>query len=173
MKVHSLQFTAHSYKITAKAAVCIIFTVCGLQFTVHAAETVASRDLIENAASFDGREVKYKAEAVTAVLDRGSHSWVNLNDGDNAIGIWCEKERLAGVAFIGNYKNRGDILEVEGVFHRACPEHGGELDIHASSVKVVSPGFPADEAPGERRLKAAAALFLIALFIAILFRRRL
>jgi hypothetical protein len=44
------------------------------------------------------------------------------------------------IKFTGNYKFRGDLLEIAGVFHRACPEHGGDLDIHAQSVRCIENG---------------------------------
>lgn len=131
-----------------------------------------SKELIENAKSLDGRDVTYRGELVTAVLNRKDHSWVNLNDGDNAIGVWCEDSMVRPVKFIGDYKNRGDILEVSWIFHRACPAHGGELDIHAQTVSVVRHGFPQSERIYKTKLDLSIALFLIILSIVIIFRKR-
>jgi hypothetical protein len=44
------------------------------------------------------------------------------------------------ISLVGGYGKKGDNVRVEGVFHRACPEHGGDLDIHAGSVTVLSTG---------------------------------
>jgi hypothetical protein len=74
---------------------------------------------------------------------------------------------------LGNYKNEGDILEATGVFHRACPEHGGELDIHADSVNIVAAGFPVEERVYPRRLNAAIAFFILALLAIFTLRKRL
>ena len=129
--------------------------------------------MIENAKALDGKTVQYRGEAVTAVLNRGEYSWVNLNDGDNAIGIWCKSASLASIKFIGDYKNRGDILEAKGVFHRACPAHNGELDIHADSIKIAKPGFPVSERMLRRKLNAAIAVFLLTILLAAAFRKRI
>jgi len=137
------------------------------------AEALSSRELIENAKALDGKTVQYRGEAVTAILNRGEHSWVNLNDGGNAIGIWCKSPSLASIKFIGDYKNKGDILEVEGVFHRACPAHNGELDIHADSVRVVKPGFAVSERTERRKLNLAAAVFLLTILVVVIFRKRI
>ena len=110
---------------------------------------------------------------MTAILDRGEYSWINLNDGDNAIGIWCKSSMTAPVKFIGDYKNHGDVLEVEGVFHRACSEHGGELDIHAVRVSVVSPGYPTRERVNTGRINFSIALFICIALAAAVWRRRL
>jgi len=96
-----------------------------------------------------------------------------LNDGDNAIGIWCKSASLASVKFIGDYKNKGDILEAEGVFHRACSAHNGELDIHADSVKIIKAGFPVSERMLRRKLNLAAAVFLLTILLVVIFRKRI
>jgi hypothetical protein len=41
----------------------------------------------------------------------------------------------------GDYRHKGDMVEVMGVFNRACREHGGDLDIHAESIRVIALGY--------------------------------
>ncbi len=151
----------------------IPYTLCSIPYTLSYAETLSSKELIANAKSLNGRTVTYKGEAVTAILKRGEHSWINLNDGDNAIGVWCKSEFTDSVKFIGNYKNKGDILEVEGTFNRDCSLHGGELDIHANTVHIVKRGYPTKEITDEARLNASMVIFLTVLLLALIFKRRL
>jgi len=132
-----------------------------------------STELIEHAGAIDGSTVTYKGEIVAAVMNRGEHSWVNLNDGYNAIGIWCRTGSLSDVKTLGNYKNEGDVLEVTGVFHRACPEHGGELDIHADSVRIESRGFPIEEHISMRRIDITIMFFILALLAIFMMRKRI
>lgn len=132
-----------------------------------------STELINGANAIDGNIVTYKGEIVAAVMNRGENSWVNLNDGYNAIGIWCETGSLNDVKTLGDYKNEGDILEVTGVFHRACPVHGGELDIHADSVRIEAGGFPVEEHVSMRRVNAAIAFFILALLAIFMMRKRI
>ncbi|MDI6605534.1 MAG: hypothetical protein QME65_00070, partial [Candidatus Omnitrophota bacterium] len=60
---------------------------------------------------------------------------------EKAIGVWLEASLLKDAPLTaGNYRSSGDIIEVSGVFHRACPEHGGDLDIHALQVQKIAAG---------------------------------
>lgn len=136
------------------------------------AETISSKELIENAKSLDGKTVAYRGEAVTAILNRGEYSWMNLHDGDNAICVWAAKSDSNIVRFIGDYRHKGDILDVDGTFNRACPLHGGELDIHADSVKIVKPGHLISEKMNRKKIGVSATLFLIILSIIAIFRKR-
>lgn len=132
-----------------------------------------SKELIASANTLDGSAVSYKGEVITAIMNRGGHSWVNLSDGDNALGVWCKSDSLESVRIFGGYKYRGDMLEVEGVFHRACPVHGGELDIHADRVVITAIGFPIDERIDARKTDVAIVLFVLALLTILMLRKRL
>jgi hypothetical protein len=137
------------------------------------AATYSSKALIENSKLLDGKRVTYKGEAVTAIMKRGDYAWVNVNDGQSAIGVWCDSHMLDDVKFLGTYKHKGDMLEIEGIFNRACPVHGGELDIHANKVKVTDAGFPVMERIDLRKAALAAFLFLMTIAATIVFRRRI
>ena len=141
--------------------------------TCYAQEVMSSKELIEFAKKLDGKKVAYKGEVITAVMDRGQHAWLNLYDGDKAIGVWCAKDDVGQINFIGNYKNRGDIIKVEGTFNRACPIHGGELDIHADTVTIVKSGYPVTEEENEGNLNIAIIIFLIILLAGVVFKKRL
>lgn len=134
---------------------------------------MTSTELIEEAEKFDGKKVIYAGELITTVMNRGSHSWINLHDGKNAIGVWCESAQLSGVKFAGDYKNTGDVIEAEGIFHRACPEHYGELDIHAVKAAITKEGFPREEDVNKRRATFSVAVFSALLLMIMIFRNRL
>jgi len=166
---YRLQVTGYKIKVLL-AVIIFLFPVSCFLFPVYAAPT-SSKELIDDAKTFDGRIVTYKGEAVTAILKRGEYSWINLNDGENAIGIWCKSSLLDQVKYLGDYKHKGDIVEVEGVFHRACPQHKGELDIHAEKIRILRQGFAIKEDIDKRKMHAATALLVITLF-AIMFLKR-
>jgi hypothetical protein len=159
---------------TAKIFSIILITLYSLLSTLYSAHaaTTSSKELIDDAKTFDGRTVTYKGEAVTAILKRGEYSWVNLNDGENAIGVWCKSSLLDQLKYAGDYKHKGDTIEVEGTFHRACPQHKGELDIHAEKAKILKQGFGIKEDIDKRKMHAAVAILLITLFAIIFFRRK-
>jgi hypothetical protein len=133
----------------------------------------SSSELIEKARELNGRKLNYSGELITAILNRGEYSWINLNDSSNAIGVWCKSSLLTGVKFAGDYKKHGDTIEVNGVFNRACSMHNGELDIHANTVKVVKNGHFVERAIDTKSIKSAIILFAVLCFTVIVFKKRL
>ena len=106
----------------------------------YAQTTVTSTELIERAKELNGKEVSYQGEAIGEAMARGEHFWINLNDGENAVGVWAPHNFLSLISFTGSYKAKGDWLEVKGIFNRACAMHGGDLDIHAVTLIKMSEG---------------------------------
>lgn len=104
------------------------------------AAPVTSTELISNAGRYNGETVVFEGEIIGDIMLRGSYAWINVNDGNNALGVWVKNEMLRGIRYGGSYSQRGDKIEVIGLFNRSCIEHGGDIDIHASSVKVIQPG---------------------------------
>ena len=118
------------------------FTLYALHFTLMAAfcQAISSTELINNAKQYDGKVVDYEGEVIGEIMVRGEYAWINVNDGQNAIGIWTDKDLTKDILYTGSHKFKGDWIEVTGVFHRACLEHGGDLDIHAQTVRKVRQG---------------------------------
>ena len=110
--------------------------------TVSFAEVrvVSSTDLIHNASEMDGQLVSYTGELIGDIMQRGEYTWLNLSDGSNAIGVWAATDQLGDIAVPGRYGQVGDQVQVTGVFHRACSEHGGDLDIHAEQLLLIEKG---------------------------------
>ena len=141
---------------------------------VHASDSkVSIYDLIENAKEYDGKEVVLEGEVIGDILDRGEYVWVNISDGNNsAIGIYMSKELSSVIQTTGNYKTSGDRIRVVGTFQRACKDHGGDLDIHASSVELVSQGKTNDISyPSYYPLVAIGLITLTIVLCYITFRR--
>jgi hypothetical protein len=124
-----------------KRAIILIF-FCG---AVCYAQQLSSTELINNAKEYDGKSVVYVGEAVGDVMVRGDFAWVNINDGENAIGVWLSKELAGEIQFTGSYHSKGDRLEITGVFQRNCIQHGGDMDIHAQGIRKISPGMAVGE----------------------------
>jgi len=104
------------------------------------AQSFSSSELIRNAREYDGKIIIYSGEVIGDVMSRGEFAWVNINDGENALGVWMSAVSAKEIKFKGNYKSRGDRLEIMGEFHRACFEHGGDLDIHVQSLRKIENG---------------------------------
>jgi len=97
-------------------------------------------------------------------MPRGEFSWININDGENALGVWISSGLAKEINFTGSYKTRGDNLEITGTFHRACVEHGGDLDIHAQSMRKLASGRAVKEKAHSDKVRASLIL-LGAIFI--------
>jgi len=133
------------------------------------AQTISSTELIEKAKEHNNKIVEYRGEVVGDVMVRGNFAWVNLNDGQGAIGIWGKRDLVEGaVTYKGGYKYKGDVLSVKGVFHRACPQHGGDLDIHFDKATRVKEGYPIAHRLAPSKIIDAISLFIVALGFAIL-----
>jgi hypothetical protein len=104
------------------------------------AQSLSSNELINNAKQYDTKIVSFQGEVIGDIMKRGNYAWVNLNDGNSAIGIWMSESLAKQITYAGSFKSKGDIIAVEGVFHRACLEHGGDLDIHAQAIRKISSG---------------------------------
>lgn len=136
------------------------------------APPLSSTELINKAKEYDGQSVVYTGEVIGDVMVRGDFAWLNLNDGENAIAIWLDKEAAKEIQFTGSYRAKGDQLEVTGVFHRACIQHGGDLDIHAQGIRKIAPGQTVERELNLTKRNIAFILLGILCLVLIFVRRR-
>ena len=121
----------------AESLIFIIFILGLIPLCFAATEDITEiNGLVENAFELDGKQVTVQGEAIGEVLERGEYSWININDTTNAIGIWAKQSDINQIQHYGDYKHKGDIVRITGEFHRACPEHGGDVDIHLSLIHI-------------------------------------
>ena len=133
-----------------------------------AAQAIQSTELIENALAFNGETVTYRGEVIGDILYRGDSAWINVSDGANAIGCYIPASEAEKVEHVGRYRIVGDTVELIGVFHRDCPEHGGDLDIHAGSITVLKKGRKQEDNPSIGLIIASGILIPCAVAAAIL-----
>lgn len=150
---------------------------------------VDSLTLMQSWEDYDGEEVVFVGEAVGDVMVRGEQAWITVNDdhysrralaesaelrgGNSGIGVWLSREEAAKITRLGRYGSIGDRVSVRGVFHADCPEHGGDFDIHASSLEVLERGreiVPALDS-GKPMATALSLLFLAATSLPFYLRR--
>jgi hypothetical protein len=139
---------------------------CCLAIPAGAEGAAAISDLVEQAADYTGETVTVEGEAIGEALERGEYTWVNLSDGTNAIGIWLKASDAEAITYYGDYKHTGDTVRVTGVFSRDCTEHGGDVDLHAASLKIVRQGDIVREEVPREKIAVAAGLFCAALLVA-------
>ena len=158
-----------------KRAISHLLSVAGLTFFCAAvcyAQPLSSTELINNAKDHDGKSVVYAGEVVGDIMARGDFVWANVNDGENAIGIWLSKELAGEIEFGGSYHARGDRVEITGIFHRGCIQHGGDLDIHAQDISMISPGRSVSEESYTGKRNFTFILLGVLSLVLIFVRRR-
>ena len=143
------------------ALICALLVICLTASPVSADTAIGINDLIADGTTYDGTQVTVQGEALGEAMQRGDYSWVNISDGTNAIGIWMETEDARRITDYGNYKQIGDTIEVTGTFYSNCAQHGGDVDIHCTGMRVVSQGHPSSETVSGTKIAVAAILFLL------------
>ncbi len=149
-----------------------------------ASEPVSSSELVENFKKYDGQEVVYRGEVVGDVIKRESYVWLNVNDDsyssksipdggrlsgyNSGQSVWAPYDEAKKITYTGSYSFQGDVVEVKGVFNAVCPEHGGEMDIHASSLKILKTGREIKHQIPRSKILALVILALILFLLAAL-----
>ena len=157
--------TLITLSITILLAVCLTITAAAKE------EVITINDLVEDALIYDGQTVTVEGEAIGEELERGEYSWVNISDGTNAIGIWMKKTDADSIEHFGDYKHVGDTLRVTGIFSRDCDEHGGDVDIHCTSLTIVKSGHSVSSTVAQEKIIIAAILTFFAVLLAYFYRR--
>jgi len=135
---------------------------------------VGSNELIDHAIDYDKKEIVYSGEVIGDIMKRGQNCWINISDGDNAIGIWADESLAENIEYKGSYKYIGDEVKVTGIFNKACPEHGGDLDIHAQKIEITRKGYINKRPVNIYFILIAGILFVIAIIMnIIIFRKKL
>jgi hypothetical protein len=154
-----------------KSIICQLLTTSLLLFSsLCFGQPISSTELINNAKNYDGKVVTFAGEVIGDVMRRGGSAWVNVYDGQNAVGIWIRNSLLKDITYTGSYKSIGDAVEITGTFHRACPEHGGDLDIHALGLRKVASGRLVQDKPNLAK-RSLAIIFLGALILIWIFTK--
>lgn len=138
-KVESQKFhLAYRKKILSALLIFSLF-IFNVKFICYA-QSISSTELINNAKSYNGKIVVFAGEVIGDVMQRGEFAWINIKDGKDVIGVWVDKDLTKDILYTGSYKTKGDLVEVVGIFSRACLEHGGDLDIHAHTLRKINSG---------------------------------
>lgn len=133
---------------------------------------VAVPDLIEKASAYDGKRIEVVGEAIGDKLARPDGVWLTVLADGTALGVFITAGDAASIAALGSYAASGDRVRLQGVFHRACPEHGGDLDLHADRVAKLADGRLTPHAIIPAKVFWAAALCLSGAALAALWRLR-
>lgn len=168
------------------AAVCV-FLLSTTGVVAAAAPAVGSAELVERPATWDGRVIEFTGEAIRESMVRGDRAWIHINDDayatmeprlrgtlagyNSGMGVWTDAEEAEAIGVFGDYRHRGDLVRVEGVFNAACARHGGDMDIHAGRLDVVSEGERIPYVVGGWKAPTALFLALAAVLLWVVERR--
>lgn len=157
---------------TIKTLLITLFLSLFLSIQVSAADIADINTLVEKSLTLDGQIVTIEGEAIGEPMLRGEYAWINIGDKTNATGIWLKAYDAQKIAVFGDYKHKGDIVKVTGLFARNCAEHGGDFDIHSHSFEIIENGYDKPEEIPQVKIQAALALSLFAVLTAYIYWRR-
>lgn len=155
---------------------------------------ITSADLVEHPFQHNGTTIEFTGEAIGERMVRselsGGGAWIHLNDDpymysnigsgaplsgyNSGIAVWVENAGLTDtIKYYGGHQVRGDSVKVVGVYNMACSLHGGDTDMHASSLEIVSPGGTSSIQVERWKLFVTPFLAVIALVMYLINRRRI
>jgi len=127
---------------------------------------------------WNGKTVTFHGEAIGEVMVRDTYAWIHLNDDgymeknveegaaltgyNSGMAIWVPAELTKQIDTYGDYKHEGTIVEITGVFNAACKEHGGDMDIHATTLRILRVGHPVVDPIAPWKVWLALALIAVA-----------
>lgn len=121
--------------------------------------------LIEEGSNWDGKSVVIEGEVIGDVMNRGAFSWINVADETGAIGVYIDTLEANKISMTGNYKYSGDRVQIEGTFHRALKDVGGEMAIAGESLRVSQSGEKVNHLVKTERLIVLGILSAVALLL--------
>jgi len=139
---------------------------------------VSSNNLYDCPQSYDGQRVRFRGEVVGALLHRETGVWIQLNDdvyaeligplpahrdyrgGNAGVGVMLPTQLAEQIDFVGGPQTRGDVIEVEGTFHRVDPSDEVAV-IRADTARLTTSGEPFPDPVQTDRLVAAFLAVLL------------
>lgn len=146
--------------------------LCAITKTYAFADVVEINTLINKSRQYDGQTVVVKGEALLEALERKNFAWVNINDGTNAMGVVMPYDSVEKIKMYGDFKQKGDVLEIEAVFHRSCIEHGGDMDLHLIRILSITPGEKVTHPVTQNKLLFALISIIGAIISLLLYKNK-
>lgn len=155
-------------------ASCMLTAMAGVARASAQLPAVASiSDIVQKPTQMNGQEVRIVGEAIGDLMVRGDYAWINVLDKTGmAIGVYLPKGEALKIRNLGRYSQTGDTVDLVGVFNNACVEHGGDPDIHSTSLVVVAQGIPTPHPVDTLRLIFAGVLLAVAAVMGVAVKRR-
>ena len=146
------------------------FSVLALESTKIDANVpvVIIRDLIKQSVKYDGQKVILRGEVIGDIMPRGKFAWINIQGQYNEIGVWIPLDLTKRISYKGNYRFKGDRVEVLGVFKHADEEFGGEFCVRGIDLKILQSGFPSPHQQSPAKAHIVWSLFWFTLSLLLI-----
>ncbi|MCF7873457.1 MAG: hypothetical protein K9L84_01220 [Candidatus Omnitrophica bacterium] len=156
----------------SKGALSFFILILTLLFSLTAysqAPTISLKALVDNPEKYDQKRVSLKAELIGEPLTTDTGIWLNLGANDYNMGVYlAEKEMLEKAHYWGSYKEKGDIVEIEGIFYKNCPIHN-QRGLHLTALEVVTQGKELSYLVSDKKKKFALVSMVIFLTIGVIY----
>ncbi len=129
---------------------------------------VTTKDLVGDSKTYEGRKVVLKGEVIGDIMRRGQFAWVNLRDKFNAVGVWVSADLTQKIAYKGNYRYKGDIVEVEGIFKHADSQLGGDFCIRAGQLSIIEKGHYLAHPVSATKINISLSMLAVTLCLLVL-----
>lgn len=130
---------------------------------------ICLNDLLSQPEKYDHQEVEVSGELIGFPIKKKNGWFINVNIGGGVIGVFTKE--LPKIEHYGQYKEKGDVVKVKGVFYNTCKEHRGETDIHGQSIEVIKEGETIPHPIKKANVIAAILLSFLAILLVFLCRR--
>jgi lysyl-tRNA synthetase class II len=128
-------------------------------------QEISLKELLTYPDKFDKKTVEIKGEVIGEPILIKKGCWINISSQGFNIGVFVKKKSfLKKIHYWGDYKKKGDIVKIKGVFFKNCPLHF-EQDIHLKDLKVIEKGFQKKEKISSFKVKLTVVSFIICLVI--------
>jgi hypothetical protein len=119
---------------------------------------------------YDQQIIEVSGEIIGPPIKKNNGWFVNVDIGEGVIGVFTKK--LPKLKHYGSYKEKGDVVRVQGIFYNTCKEHRGETDIHSQTIKVIKSGETIPHPIKKDKAMAAILLSLLAMLLVLFYRQK-
>ncbi|MEK9149848.1 MAG: hypothetical protein AAB267_07375 [Candidatus Desantisbacteria bacterium] len=149
--------------------VCILYSVFCILLFAGSGYGICLNDLLLEPKRYDGQKIEVSGEVIGFSIKKENGWFINVDIGGGVIGVFTKE--LPRIEHYGQYKEKGDVVRVKGVFYSTCQEHRGETDIHSQSIEVIARGETIPHPIKKANVISAILLSFLAIALVLLYKR--
>ncbi len=131
---------------------------------------VSLEELINNPDKYDQKSVSFKAEIIgDPLFEAGGGHWLNFSADGYYLGVFTQDASLVEkIKHWGSYQEKGDIIEVQGVFYKNCRQYNKRF-LHLTSLEVAKEGGKTEHLVLPEKKRFAFLSFVICLTMGLIY----